>query len=258
MERKLFKGLPDSFLLSSIPFFYLIFYLFYISLRGTALNIFEFYTLSLIPILFIIGVRGRELFDILGFDLNNAPLHIVILRFLIIAFVGISFGFLVYKIGTSLFLLYGIQIFPFDLFYLQLTSGNPLPQTFIDTLIVAFFEETIRIVPILGYANAFYKRGFSEGESIIYSVLFGSLFFVFCHYFAWGGLNILNVFVMTMIVVFMTLIGWFLYSRNLWGFLTFREYSIISPMFAHFIYDLSIALSLRVIPSPLALIFGIY
>jgi hypothetical protein len=249
-ERKLFPGMPDSFIISTVPFFYLFFYLFYISLKGTSLTIFEFYTLSLLPILFITSIRGKELFDILGFNLDDAPAHVIILRFLIFAFVGFAFGYSIYKFIKS----FSLEIFPFDVFYLQLTSSNPLALTFIDTMIIAFFEEVIRIVPILGYANAFYKRGIRAGDAIIYSTLLGSVAFVACHYFAWGGLNIMNILIMATIVTFMTLVGWILYHREIWGPLTFQEFSIISPMLTHFTYDLSVGLELRVLSLlPLAL-----
>jgi hypothetical protein len=252
-EGKLFKGFPDSFFLSSIPFIYLFFYLWYCSLRGTALSIYEWYSLNLIPILFIIGVRGaKETFDALGFNLNNAPIYIVIGRFLILAFIGVVFGFSAYKFINLL----GMQLFPFDVFYLQLTTANPLVLSIIDTAIIAFFEEVIRIVPILGYANAFYKRGIRAGDAIIYATMLGSLGFIICHYFAWGGLNIMNVLVMAATIIFMTLIGWLLYHKQLWGPLTFQEFSIYSPMFCHFTYDLSVTLSLRVL-SILPLVLGL-
>lgn len=248
MERKLFRGLPDSFLIGSIPFIYLFFYLFYINLRGTVLNIFEFYSLSLLPLLFLLGARGKELFDILGFDLNRAPFHIRIGRLLIFAMVGVLFGFAVYKLASIIFPLGLGMIFPFDVFYLQLTVASPLILAVIDTSIIAFFEEVIRIVPTLSYGNAFFKRGFKEGDSIIYGVFLSSFLFIVCHFFAWGGLDLMSLIIMGGIAIFMTLIGWLLYHKEIWGPLTFKEFSIISPILAHFTYDLAIALSLRVLP----------
>jgi hypothetical protein len=197
-----------------------------------------------------VGVRGSAFFDAIGLDLDNAPIHIVIGRFLILAFVGAVFGFSVYKF----FNLLGMQLFPFDVFYLQLTTANPLVQSIIDTAIIAFYEEVIRIVPILGFANAFYKRGVRAGDAIIYATLLGSFLFVLMHFFAWSGLNMMNVLVMTATVIFMTLTGWLLYQKQLWGPLTFAEFSLISPMLFHFTYDLSVNLSLRVLSIlPLAL-----
>jgi hypothetical protein len=253
MERKLFPGIPDSFIISSIPFAYLFFYLFYISLRQTALLSIEFYSLSLIPILFITSIRGRAFFDAIGFNLNDAPLYVIIGRFLILAFVGVFFGFFAYKLVNF----FAMQLFPFDVFYLQLTSANPLVLSIIDTAIIAFYEEIIRIVPVLGYANAFYKRGFKEGESIIYGTFLGSFMFVLMHFFAWGGLNLMNILIMTTIVIFMTLIGWLLYYKELWGILTFKEFSCISSMLCHFIYDLQFSLSLRVLPGVLPMLLGL-
>jgi len=241
--KKLFEGIPDSFLMGIIPFAYLFFYLYYISLKGTFLSIYEFYSLNLLPLLFIVSIRGSAFFDAIGLDLDNAPIHIVIGRLLILVFVGIVFGFSVYKF----FNLLGMQLFPFDFFYLQLTTANPFMLSIIDTGIVAFFEEVIRVVPMLIFINAFYKKGFKEGDSIIYGVFLSSFLFILMHFFAWSGLNMMNVLVMTTTVIFMTLSGWLLYHRQLWGPLTFVEFSLISPMAFHFTYDISINLSLRVL-----------
>jgi len=254
--RKLFEGLPDSFLMGTIPFIYLFFYLFYVSLRGSALNIFEMYSLSLIPLLIILGVRGRKFFDITGWDLNHAPLLIRIGRFAILTFTGFLIGYGLYKLSTLSFALFGFHLFPFDVFYLGLSVQNPTFLVLIDSLIIAVFEETIRIIPALIYSNAFYRMGYSEETSIVFGVLLSSIIFIVCHVFSWGGLSLMQLLLGTSTIALMTLGGWVLRIKEIWGSLAFKEFSIYTSLVSHLIFDFLVFAQLAVI-HPFMFIFGL-
>jgi hypothetical protein len=237
-KNTLFKGMPDSFILTSFIFAYLLFYLLYTSLRGSQLNYFEFYVISFLPILLLVTIRGRELFDILGFNLNHAPLYIAITRLLIVCFIGFLVGYGIYKMSSLTFSLFGFHIFPFDVFWLQLTTPtSPAFLTLMDVIVIAGFEETIRAVGMMGYANAFYKRGFKESTSIFLGMILSAVLFIVIHYFSWHGLNLPSLIIGSATVIAMTWIGFSLYYKEIWGKVAFVEFSIWGPIVAHATYD---------------------
>jgi len=258
-KNTLFKGMPDSFILTSLIFAYLFFYLFYTSLRGSQLNYFEFYVISFFPILLLVSIRGRELFDILGFNLNHAPFYIVIARLLIVCLIGFLVGYGIYKMSSLSFSLFGFHIFPFDVFWLQLTAPtSPAFLTLMDVIVIAGFEETIRAVGMMGYANSFYKRGIKESTSIFLAMILSAVLFVVIHYFSWHGLSLPSIILGSSTVIAMTWIGFSLYYKEIWGRVAFVEFSIWAPIIAHLTYDYlvfqSLTFGLGIIPGLLTIL----
>ena len=260
-DRVLFKGFPTSLMVTSLIFVYLFFYLTYVAYRSSNLNYFEFYVISLLPVLLIVSVRGRNLFDEWGFNLNHAPLYILIGRLLIISFIGFLLGYGIFKLSHMTFSLFGFHLFPFDIAWLQLTvPSSPAFLTILDCLVIAGFEEIIRISGTLGFANYFFKKGFKTENAVVAGVVLSSALFILCHWYSWGGVNTFQLILGSVVVIVMTSIGWVLRVKDIWGPLSFMQFTIWGPIVAHFIYDFlefqSLSIGLGIIPSLLT-VFGV-
>lgn len=247
---KKIEGIPSNPIFAIFIFGWLFLYLFYIhNVKGTQLNIFEFYTLTLIPILLVVSIRGEQLFKVLGFTLNNAPTRVIIIRFFLSLAFGVAIGYLVYKLGQLSFISFGYHILPFDVFVLQLFFSPVFLQNLLNSFIIAFHEEILRIVALLIFYNYFVEK--RNKNALLLAILFSSLLFVLVHYFSWGGLNIPIVIVMTTVVSLFTISG---YALNI-GIreIEYKQFSIWVPLFAHLTYDLSIFLSLSLYGSPFSI-----
>jgi len=245
------RGFPASLALGFFIYAWLFFYLFYIhNIKGTALNIFEFYTLTLIPILIITSVRGTEFFEAFGFSLGKGDFGVKVVRFFVAMILGYFLGFIIYYLGKISFVFYGQTLFPADIFLLQLFLSNVALVNVVNAFIIAFHEEILRITSLFIFNNYFYKKGFKNSFEL--AVILSSILFVLVHYFSWGGLTMPIIITMTSIVIVMTLSG-LLLNRNIFGALGIETFTIWIPLFAHFSYDLHIFLNLSVYGAPMSM-----
>jgi len=237
--EKIFEGMPKSFWVTTFIFMYLFFYLFYVHLRGTQLNTFEFYTISLIPILIAVGVRGSKFFDDFGFNLGvkGTKWYIEIGRLLILSVIGFLIGFGMYELDKMSFSIVGYHLLPMDTYMIQYTISNQAFQTFVDVLIIAVFEEIIRAVGFMGYSNWFYSKGIDKNSSVIYGIILAGFMFILLHYFSWGGLNLISMGVGVASVSLMSFAGYTLRERKIFGKLGFYEWTIYAPIIAHLVFD---------------------
>jgi len=245
------KGFPASLALGLFIYAWLFFYLFYIhNIKGTSLNAFEFYTLTLIPILILTSVRGTEFFEAFGFTLGKGNAGIKIARFILALIIGFSIGFVIYYLGKMSAQIYGYFLFPADIFLLQLFLSPVLLQNLVNAFIVAFHEEILRITSLFIFNNYFYRKGIKAHFEL--AVILSSVLFVLIHYFSWGGLSMPVIFTMSIIVIVITLSGMLLH-RNFLGNFGIESFTIWVPMFAHLFYDLFIFLNLSVYGAPMSM-----
>lgn len=242
------EGIPKNPLLALFLFGWLALYLTFIAIKGTNLNIFEFYTLTLIPILIIVSARGAQFFKALGFSLNNAPAHIIALRFIIAGIIGWFCGSIVYNIAKS-------SIFPADSLVMSVFLSYSPFENILATFVIAFHEEIIRIVGMLIFFNYFIEKTKNYRFSLFLAVLISSLLFVANHFYAWGRAILTYLIPMTLVVIFFTVSG-FILTEETFGKLGIKTFTIWIPLFAHMSYDFHVLMNLTVygIPTQLTIL----
>lgn len=209
-----------------------------------------------IPILYIVAISGvigyERLKDTWGFDVPSVWHGIAL------AVLGIVFGIATYQFALLMSTVVGFNLIPVPTAtYLSqnVLAYNPILATFWDSAVfnvlyfgvVAFGEELMVLFCMAGIANWLVsKYDYRQGTAILIGATVGRVLWAGTHWGAWLalGMEALGNFAFAIIVgmLFFTLIGYVFRSREVWGEMAFAEFVIIGSLFAHWTYDVIVAM----------------